>query len=66
MKDLVPRIELPFFSVLSGTLLFVFFIGLSIWVFQGRRKRFYENAAKLPLDDASSVENHTKTGSNNG
>lgn len=34
---------------------FVVFIGIVWWAFSGHRKKVYEEAARLPLDDDSPV-----------
>ena len=43
---------------LSTLLLLGAFIGLVIWVYSGRRKKHYEEAAQLPFEDE---EAHRKT-----
>ena len=43
---------------LSTLLLLVAFVGLVVWVYSGRRKKQYEDAAQLPFADE---EAHRKT-----
>lgn len=37
-------------------IVFVIFIGIVLWAFSGRRKKDFDEAARLPLDDDMPVQ----------
>ena len=54
------------FQVLWTVVAFVVFVGIAIWAFSSKRKRDFNEAANLPLNDDDPNELKGKRESNNG
>lgn len=58
---------MQWFHILWTILLFILFLCLAVWAWSGRRKKSFERAAQIPLeDDATLTEQKPAVENSNG
>jgi cytochrome c oxidase cbb3-type subunit 4 len=53
-------VDTSFFHSVWTVIAFVFFVGVVFWAWSGRRKKSYDKAARMALDDEKAVSDEQR------
>ena len=51
MRALLPVMDVSFWTTISVVVFMAYFIGLTLWAYQSKRRSAFEQAERLPLED---------------
>jgi len=55
-------LDIPFFHGLWTAALLVIFVGIVVWAWSGKRKKDFDEASRLPLEEDEPVPDDEKRG----